>query len=147
MDLTALDDSDFLDDLKRAQGRGMMAAPMVVQHAVDVLTGAIGMIAAAGTLGVLHPILLPLLLLTAVPEGWASVRAARMRYRMVLSLVGVTRRKWILSDLMVDRRHAAEVRSFTMRRFLLDQYDRSASYQRRVELDVARRADPREDHR
>ncbi|MFA1538916.1 ABC transporter ATP-binding protein [Actinomadura monticuli] len=139
VDMTALDDSDFLDDLKRAQGRGMMSAPMVVQHAVDVLTGAIGMIAAAGTLGVLHPLLLPLLLLTAVPEGWASVRSARMRYMMMLSLVGVSRRKWILSDLMVDRKHAAEVRSFTMRRFLLDQYDRSASYQRRVELDVARR--------
>jgi ATP-binding cassette subfamily B protein/ATP-binding cassette subfamily C protein len=116
-----------------------MAAPMVVQHAVDVLTGTIGMIAAAGTLGVLHPLLLPLLLLTAEPEGWATLRAARMRYRMILSQVGVARRKWILSDLMVDRRHAAEVRSFTMRRFLLDQYDRSASYQRRIELDVARR--------
>ncbi|WP_149265021.1 ABC transporter ATP-binding protein [Actinomadura sp. K4S16] len=139
VDLTALDDSDFLDDLKRAEGRGMMSAPQVVRHAVDVLTGLIGMVAAAGTLGVLHPILLPLLLLTAVPEGWASVRSARMRYLMMLSLIGVTRRKWILSDLMVERRHAAEVRSFTMRRFLLDQYDRSASHQRRVELDVARR--------
>ncbi|WP_433473011.1 ABC transporter ATP-binding protein [Spirillospora sp. CA-142024] len=139
VDMTALDDSDFLDDLKRAQGRGMMSAPLVVQHAVDVLTGLIGMVAAAGTLGVLHPLLLPLLLLTAVPEGWASVRSARMRYLMMLSLIGVTRRKWILSDLMVDRRHAAEVRSFTMRGFLLDQYDRSASYQRHVELDVARR--------
>lgn len=139
VDLTALDDSDFLDELKRAQGRGMMSAPMVVQHAVDVLTGAVGMVAAAGTLGVLHPLLLPLLLLTAVPEGWASVRSARMRYLMLLSLVGVTRRKWILSDLMVERRHAPEVRSFTMRAFLLGQYDRAASYQRHVELDVARR--------
>ncbi|WP_245868406.1 ABC transporter ATP-binding protein [Actinomadura meyerae] len=139
VDMTALDDSDFLDDLKRAQGRGMVSAPMVVQHAVDVLTGAIGMIAAAGTLGVLHPLLLPLLLLTAVPEGWASLRSARMRYVMMLSLIGVARRKWILSELMVDRQHAAEVRSFTMRRFLLDQYDTSASYQRSVELDVARR--------
>ncbi|MGH3242614.1 MAG: ABC transporter ATP-binding protein, partial [Spirillospora sp.] len=139
VDLTALDDSDFLDDLKRAEGRGLMSAPMVVQYAVDVLTAAVGMVAAAGTLGVLHPVLLPLLLLTAVPEGWASVRSARMRYLMLLSLVGVTRRKWILSDLMVDRRHAAEVRSFTMRAFLLGQYDRAASYQRHVELDVARR--------
>ncbi|TYK45914.1 ABC transporter ATP-binding protein [Actinomadura decatromicini] len=139
VDLTALDDSDFLDELKRAQGRGMVSAPMVVQYAVDVLTGAVGMVAAAGTLGVLHPLLLPLLLLTAVPEGWASVRSARMRYLMLLSLVGVTRRKWILSDLMVERRHAPEVRSFTMRAFLLGQYDRAASYQRHVELDVARR--------
>ena len=137
--LAALDDSDFLDELQRAQARGMVSAPRVVQQAVDVLTGAVGMVAAAGTLGVLHPLLLPLLLLTAVPEGWASVRSARMQYLTMLTLVEVARRKWILSDLMVERRHAAEVRSFTMRTFLLDQYDRQAAYQRSVELDLARR--------
>ncbi|MFB4295850.1 ABC transporter ATP-binding protein [Actinomadura sp. NTSP31] len=137
--LTALDDSTFLDDLQRAETRGMNAAPQVVQHAVDVLTGTVGMAAAAGTLGVLHPLLLPLLLLTAVPEGWASVRSARMRYATMLALVGVARRKWILSGLMTERRHAAEVRAFTMRPFLLAEYDRFAAHQRRVELDLARR--------
>src|SRR5690606_15260826 len=137
--LAALDDSDFLDDLQRAQTRGMTSAPRVVRQAVDVLTGVVGMVAAAGTLGVLHPLLLPLLLLTAVPEGWASVRSARMQYLTMLALVEVARRKWILSDLMVEREHAAEVRSFTMRRFLLDQYDRQAAHQRGVELDLARR--------
>ncbi|MFG2089739.1 ABC transporter ATP-binding protein [Spirillospora sp. NPDC048824] len=137
--LAALDDSDFLDELQRAQTRGMVSAPRVVQQAVDVLTGAVGMVAAAGTLGVLHPLLLPLLLLTAVPEGWASVRSARMQYLTMLTLVEVARRKWILSDLMVEREHAAEVRSFTMRTFLLDQYDRQAAHQRTVELDLARR--------
>ena len=139
MHLAALDDSDFLDDLQRAQTRGMTSAPRVVRQAVDVLTGVVGMLAAAGTLGVLHPLLLPLLLLTAVPEGWASVRSARMQYLTMLALVEVARRKWILSDLMVEREHAAEVRSFTMRRFLLDQYDRQAAHQRGVELDLARR--------
>ncbi|WP_231333579.1 ABC transporter ATP-binding protein [Actinomadura graeca] len=137
--LTALDDSDFLDELKRARSRGMLAAPRVVRTAVDVLTGAVGMAAAAGTLGVLHPLLLPLLLLTALPEGWASVRSARMGYLTELALVEVVRRKWILADLMVERRHAAEIRSFTMRPFLLEEYDRFAAYQRAVELDLARR--------
>jgi ATP-binding cassette, subfamily B, bacterial len=139
VELAALDDADFLDELKRAEGRGMAAAPMVVGNAVDVLTGLVGLVAAAGTLGVLHPLLLPLLLLTALPEGWASVRAARMRYLTMLTLVASSRRKWILSELMADRRHAAEVRSFTMRGFLLGEYDRLAAYQRDVELDLARR--------
>jgi ATP-binding cassette subfamily B protein/ATP-binding cassette subfamily C protein len=112
---------------------------MVVRSAVDVLTGLVGLVAAAGTLGVLHPLLLPLLLLTALPEGWASVRAARMRYLTMLTLVSSNRRKWILSELMADHRHAAEVRSFTMRGFLLGQYDVIATYQRDVELDLARR--------
>lgn len=139
VELAALDDSNFLDDLKRAEGRGLAAAPTVVRNAVDVLTGLVGLVAAAGTLGVLHPLLLPLLLLTALPEGWASVRAARMRYITMLTLVSSHRRKYILSDLMADRRHAAEVRSFTMRGFLLGEYDVLATYQRDVELDLARR--------
>jgi ATP-binding cassette, subfamily B, bacterial len=139
VELAALDDSDFLDDLQRAEGRGLVAAPLVVQNTVDVLTHVIGLVAAAGTLGVLHPVLLPLLLLTAFPEGWASIRAARMRYLMMLTLAGVRRRKWILADLMTDRRHAGEVRSFTMRGFLFGEYDRVAAHQRNTELDLARR--------
>jgi ATP-binding cassette subfamily B protein len=139
VELAALDDAGFLDDMKRAEGRGVVAAPTVVRNAVDVLTGLVGLVAAAGTLGVLHPLLLPLLLLTALPEGWASVRTARMRYLTMLTLVSSHRRKYILSDLMADRRHAAEVRSFTMRGFLLGEYGVLASYQQDVELDLARR--------
>ncbi|RAY11764.1 ABC transporter ATP-binding protein [Actinomadura craniellae] len=139
VELAALDDADFHDAMERANLRGMRAAPAVVQTAVDVLTGAVGLVAAAGTLGVLHPVLLPLLLLTALPDGWASVRAARLRYLMLLTLVSAERRKWILSDLMANRDPAAEVRSFTMRGFLLRQYDRIAAYVRDAELDLARR--------
>jgi ATP-binding cassette subfamily B protein/ATP-binding cassette subfamily C protein len=139
VELAALDDSDFLDEMQRARGRGAAAAPEVVRNTVDILTGVAGLVAAAGTLGVLHPLLLPLLLLTALPEGWASARAARMGYFTMLTLIGIARRKWILSELMADRRHAAEVRSFTMRGFLLKEYDQVAAYQRDEELDLARR--------
>jgi ATP-binding cassette subfamily B protein len=111
----------------------------MVNVTIDVLTGAVGMVAAAGALGVLHPLLLPLLLATALPEGWASVRAARLRYLTMLTLVSTRRRKWILSDLMTQRRHAAEVRSFTVRDFLLEQYVRLAAHVRDAEMDVARR--------
>jgi ATP-binding cassette subfamily B protein len=139
VELAALDDSDFLDGMQRAEGRGIQAAPGMVNFTIDVLTGAVGMVAAAGALGVLHPLLLPLLLATALPEGWASVRAARLRYLTMLTLVSTRRRKWILSDLMTQRRHAAEVRSFTVRDFLLEQYVRLAAHVRDAEMDVARR--------
>lgn len=139
VDLTALDDSDFLDDMKRAEARGMAAAPTVVSYAVDVLTGIVGLVAAAGTLGVLHPLLLPLLLATALPEAWASVRSARLRYLTMLMLVSTGRRKWILSELMTQRGHAAEIRSFTVRDFLLKEYGRLAQRFRDAELDMAKR--------
>src|SRR5256885_2110457 len=97
--LAALDDSDFLDAMERATTRGMLAAASVVGYTVDLLTALVGLIAAAGTLGVLHPLLLPLLFAAAVPEGWAAVRSARLGYLTMLQLVATRRRKWILSDL------------------------------------------------
>ncbi|MCD0448581.1 ATP-binding cassette domain-containing protein [Actinocorallia sp. API 0066] len=139
VDLAALDDPDFLDDLKRAETRGMIAAPSMVRHTIDLITGLVGLAAAAGALGVLHPALLPLLLLTALPLAWASVRAARMRYITILTLVASRRRRGILSDLMTNRTQAAEVRSFTVRDVLLRQYDDLATHEREVELDLARR--------
>lgn len=138
VDLAALDDADFLDDMHRAEYRGTVAASSMVVYMIDMLTGMVGLVAAAGALGVLHPVLLPLLLLTALPEGWASVRAARLRYTTMLVLATAQRRKWILKELMVDRGHAAEVRSFSVRGFLLGQYDRLAAYVRDAELDIAR---------
>ncbi|MBA8953430.1 ABC transporter ATP-binding protein [Actinomadura namibiensis] len=139
VDLDALDDSAFLDDLHRARLRGVDSAASMVDHAVDLFTAAIGVAAAAGALGVLHPVLLPLLLVTALPEGWAAVRAARLGYLTQLELVEVRRRGWIMEELMTERRHAAEVRSFTVRDFLLERYALLADHIRAVLLRLARR--------
>ncbi|MFD0904481.1 ABC transporter ATP-binding protein [Actinomadura sediminis] len=139
IDLAAFDDAEFQDDLHRARLRGVDSAPSMVDNAVDLFTAAIGVVAAAGALGVLHPLLLPLLLLTALPEGWAAVRAARLGYLTQLDLVEVRRRGWIMTELMTERRHAAEVRSFTVRDFLLRRHADLASHIRRTLLDLARR--------
>ncbi|MBE1532019.1 ABC transporter ATP-binding protein [Actinomadura algeriensis] len=139
LDLTAFDDAAFQDDLHRAKTRGVDSAPSMVDNAVDLFTAAVGVVAAAGALGVLHPVLLPLLLLTAFPEGWAAVRAARIGYLTQLGLVERRRRSWILTDLMTERVHAAEVRSFTVRDFLLHRYAGLAAEIRDALLDLARR--------
>jgi ATP-binding cassette, subfamily B, bacterial len=75
-------------------------------------------------LAVLHPVLLPLLVLAVLPTGWAAVRSARLGYRQQLRLVAVWRRKWMLSDLLADREPAPEVRAFTVRRYLLTEVKR-----------------------
>ncbi|RMI46200.1 ATP-binding cassette domain-containing protein [Actinomadura harenae] len=138
IDLARFDDSGHQDALHRAQVRGLQSATSMVDNAVDLGTAAIGVGAAAGALGVLHPVLLPLLILTALPEAWAAVRSARLGYRAQLSLIAVRRRAWILSELMLERRHAAEVRSFTVRPYLLRQYGFLADHVRRVLVRVAR---------
>src|SRR2546421_900804 len=137
-ELAAFDDPAFNDAMKRARDRGVMAAPQVVNATVDVITGTVGLAAAAGTLGVLHPVLLPLLVASALPEGWASVRAARTRYLARIAWIGVHRRKWMLSDLMANRNTAAEVRAYTAGGYLLHRYTEVARRAMAAELAVAR---------
>ncbi|MEV7964646.1 ABC transporter ATP-binding protein [Sphaerisporangium sp. NPDC088356] len=139
VDLICFDDPDFHDSLQRARMRGVTMVDTVVNSAIDVLTGLIGIGAAAGVLGILHPVLLPLLVLAVIPDAWAAVRSARMRYTTMYSLIPVQRRKWILTELMADRETAAEVRSFTMRRFLMRLYDAVAGAEQDVVVDLARR--------
>jgi ATP-binding cassette subfamily B protein/ATP-binding cassette subfamily C protein len=139
VDLVAFDDPDFHDALQRARLRGVAISDMVVSSTIDVLTGSIGIAAVAGVLGVLHPVLLPLLILAVVPDGWAAVRSARMRYTTMYALIPASRRKWIIAELLSDRDPAAEVRSFTMRGFLMSMYDRVARAEQRTMLQLARR--------
>ncbi|PRX58542.1 ABC transporter family protein, partial [Nonomuraea fuscirosea] len=139
VDLVAYDDPEFHDALQRARLRGVAMSDAVVRSAIDVVTAAVGITAVAGVLGVLHPVLLPLLLLAVLPDAWALVRSAKMRYATLYALIPVHRRKWIVAELLADREPAAEVRSFTMRGFLLRVYDAVARAEQDVMLRLARR--------
>lgn len=139
VELAAFDDTDFQDAMHRARDRGLYEAGLVVDEAIDILTGLVGLTAAAGALGLLHPLLLPLLLITAVPDGWAAARAARMRYLTIFTMSPLRRRKWVLAGLMAERDSAAEIRAFTMRSFLWREHDRLAVEECDVHVDLARR--------
>ncbi|TDD23707.1 ABC transporter ATP-binding protein [Nonomuraea diastatica] len=139
VELISYDDPEFHDALERARARGVGVADSVVSSAVDVVTAVVGIAAAAGVLGVLHPVLLPLLLLAVLPDAWAAVRSARMRYSTLYGLIAARRRKWIIAELLAEREAAAEVRSFTMRGFLLRMYDAVARAEQEVMLRLARR--------
>ncbi|MFD1536478.1 ABC transporter ATP-binding protein [Nonomuraea guangzhouensis] len=137
--LVAFDDPEFHDALQRARLRGVAMADSVVSSAINVVTAAVGIAAVAGVLSVLHPVLLPLLLLAVLPDAWAAVRSAKMRYTTLYSLIPAVRRKWIIAELLADREPAAEVRSFTMRGFLLRMYDAVARAEQQVMLSLAKR--------
>ncbi|MGW9556106.1 hypothetical protein ACWGSK_16525 [Nocardiopsis sp. NPDC055551] len=70
VELRAFDDSEFHDHLFRSHTRGCAEAGTLVRQAVDLLTGSVGIVAAAGVLATLHPALVPLLLLALVPQWW-----------------------------------------------------------------------------
>ncbi|MFG2072358.1 ABC transporter ATP-binding protein [Nonomuraea maritima] len=139
VELAAYDDPDFHDSLERANARGVYTAEYVVSAAVDVVSALVGITAVGGVLGILHPVLLPLLLLAVLPDAWAAVRSARMRYATMYSLIPAHRRKWIIGRLLAERESAAEVRAFTMRGFLMRLYDAVAKAEQDIMLTLARR--------
>ncbi|HLX48026.1 MAG TPA: ABC transporter ATP-binding protein [Streptosporangiaceae bacterium] len=139
VELAAFDDADFHDAMRRARDRGLYSAPQVVADVINCVTGAVGIISAAVVLTVLQPLLLGLLVLAELPGGWAAVRTARIGYTTSFALADSRRRKWILTDLMAERRTAAELRSFTLREFLLSRVSRLAAYERDAQLRAARR--------
>ena len=139
VELAAFDDAGFYDAMQRARDRGLYSAPQVVTNVLDCVTGAVGIASAALVVAVLQPILLVLLFVAELPGGWAAVRAARIGYITDFALADSRRRKWMLTDLMAERRTAAEIRSFTLRHFMLARVARLAAYARDAEMKAASR--------
>ena len=139
VELAAFDDAQFHDAMQRARDRGLYSAPQVVADVISCVTGTVGIVSAAVVLAVLNPLLVGLLIIAELPGGWAAIRAARISYTTDFALADSRRRKWILTDLMAERRTAAELRSFTMRAFLLGRVARLAGYERDAQLRAARK--------
>jgi len=138
VELAAFDDPDFHDRLQRARDRGVSSASALVNDVINFVTAFAGLASAAVVVGVLQPLLLAVLLLAQLPGAWSAVRSARISYLTRFALIDAYRRKYILASLISERRTAAELRSFTMRAFLLGRVSRLAAYARNAELRAAR---------
>ncbi|GIJ23547.1 ABC transporter ATP-binding protein [Micromonospora lutea] len=136
--LEAFDADAFADDMERAT-RGTQSAVDLVPASMNLLTGLVGVIAVTVAVVVIHPVLLPALLVATVPNAWASLRAGHLRYRTYIAGSVRRRRMWLLHRLMAERASAPELRSYGLRRFLLDQYDRVMGVETDIELALARR--------
>jgi len=138
VELAAFDDPEFHDRMERAQTRGVQSASQIVNDVINFVTAFAGLGSAAIVLGVLQPILVVVVLLAQLPGAWAAVRSARIRYVTRFALVDSYRRKYILASLIARRQTAAELRSFTLRAFLIGRVARLAAYAREAELTAAR---------
>ncbi|MCD0484382.1 ABC transporter ATP-binding protein/permease [Streptacidiphilus sp. ASG 303] len=126
VELEAVEDAEVHRLLASAQ-YGAEAARRMVGYSVGVLNAVFALAAAGGVLLVLHPVLLPLLLLIALPRGWASVRSARRRYGSFLVWLEHARARRVLSELITGREAAQEVRVHGAGAFVLDHYERMAA--------------------
>ncbi|MFG2049087.1 ABC transporter ATP-binding protein [Micromonospora sp. NPDC048935] len=138
VDLAAFDDAGFAEEMDRARDRGMAEAAWIVDHTVNLVTGVVGMLATAVAVTVIQPLLLPCLLLAAVPQAVTAVRMARREYLAMLARITRRRRMWMLAHLMANRHTAAEVRAYQMRDFLLAEYRGVMAVETRAQLRLVR---------
>lgn len=70
---------------------------------VSALNSSISLIATAGVLTILHPALLPMLLVIAAPRGWGAMRVAQERYVSVMSWIEHLRASHLIGNLLTER--------------------------------------------
>jgi ATP-binding cassette subfamily B protein len=134
--LDAFDDPEFYDRMHRARDRGVYHLERSTDNLVELLGSLFAVAGAAGSLGVLHPILLPVLALSVLPNGWATVRSARLGYATMTRTVTLNRRAWMLLDLAVAREPATEMRACQAEPFLRAEYRSVADLLQRQEVRV-----------
>lgn len=121
-ELTAYDTAGYNDELDAAD-RGADVCVDIVGEAQNLIASVASLIGAAGVLTVLHPLLLPLLVLAALPQGFASVRAARVQFLANRATIGDRRIMANLRWYIHVKRNADQIRSDTMGDFLLEKYE------------------------
>ena len=137
VELLTFEQSDFHDLLEAAQfGAGW--AEYMVEELAAVATALAGLTAAAGVLTVLNPLLLPLLVLAALPDGAATIVSNRRRNLSRVEWLGRVRQQRRLTELMTDKTPAEEVRQHDAGAFLLRHYARLADAFEREQARLAR---------
>ncbi|MCX5375128.1 ABC transporter ATP-binding protein [Streptomyces sp. NBC_00091] len=127
VELEAIEDGEFRRLLDSAQW-GPPSARRTVGACVATLGGVISLLATAGVLTVLHPLLLPMLLLIAAPRGWGAMRVAQRRYLSVITWAEHVRAARMIGQLLISRTSAPEVRVHGVGRYLLGHYGNMAQH-------------------
>lgn len=119
--LASYDDPAWCDH-SEAASRASKDAHLMVDALAAVAAALLGLIAAAGILATLHPVLLPLLLLAVIPRGAAAVRSARAAHLAERHTLADRRLRHTLIYNTSGRATALDVRANTMRPWLLAQF-------------------------
>ncbi|MCP2323586.1 ABC-type multidrug transport system fused ATPase/permease subunit [Hamadaea flava] len=136
--MSAFDQAGFAEDMHRARDRGTFEAAGLVDSTVNLVTGMVGVAATAVAVAIIEPLLLPCLLLSALPTAITATRMARREYAALLARITRRRRMWTLGFLMASKHTAAELRTYQMRDQLLTQYEQAMSDETSAHMRLAR---------
>jgi ATP-binding cassette subfamily B protein len=138
VDLITFEDAEYVELLRQCLQMGVRNIGTSVQSISGLLSSMFNLAAAVVTSGLLHPVLPVLVLVSVLPQVWASTRAARLGFASYLRTLSRMRRLSVASQLLTDRTTAAEMRACTAGPALLAEYRRIntqiADEARRVDL-------------
>ncbi|MFI6206673.1 ABC transporter ATP-binding protein [Streptomyces sp. NPDC051041] len=118
VELSAIEDHAFHKLLDTAQ-YGAASARRMIMYGTRVINAMISLVAAAGVLTVLHPLLLPLLVTMTLPSAWSALTVARRRYESFHAWVQHARAGRLLGNLLIEPEAAPEIRVHGVGAFLL----------------------------
>ncbi|MFD3328408.1 ABC transporter ATP-binding protein [Streptomyces sp. NPDC058701] len=139
VELSAIEDDEFHRLLDAAR-YGADSARRMIRYCTNTLNSAISLVAAAGVLTVLHPGLLPLLVLMTLPSAWSSLTISKQRYVSFHTFVQHARAGHLLGQLLTQQEAAAEVRVHEVGPFLLGHFRSMAETSEREQTRLARNA-------
>lgn len=112
--LQRFDDPEFVDRMHRARDRGLHYVESIVDQVVALSGAGIGLVSGGLALAVLHPALLPVLLLCLLPQAWSAIRALLCVQSHWDQSIALSRQGWMLQDLASQPEPAAELRALQM---------------------------------
>lgn len=134
VDLEAFEDPSFYDRLRRAQEHGSQTSLQVSLH-LPILTGSLLISAGIGVaLAAIQPLLLPLVLIGALPLWVATSKNTEEMYSFSFGHTPGDRVRQHLSGLLTLKEFAPEVRAFSISEFLRNRWNQM--YEERLK-DVA----------
>ncbi|WP_331766644.1 ABC transporter ATP-binding protein [Embleya sp. NBC_00896] len=122
VELQAFEEAEFHRTLDAGRF-GTDSVRRMLGASVAVVNALVGLVATGSVLTLLHPILLPLLILVAAPKGWGAVRSARRQHESAHAWLEHRRAIEILGRSLIEPAPAAEVRAHRAGRLVLDAFD------------------------
>lgn len=113
---------DGFSDRQEAAEMGVIRTQMMIQDARTFTAALIRMVAAAGVLTALKPLMLPLMLLAVLPAGLGAVLSARVDYATHYANVGDRNVRGMMRWWSTEARYGDEVRANGMTDYLLYWY-------------------------
>lgn len=123
-DLETFERPEFHDRLERAWSTGPMRSMQVSQSLTGLFSSTAAVLGVVGALFAVLPLIVPLLLLGALPIFYITTRSSKIFYQFAFGMTPLDRQRAYLSRVLTHRQHAHEVIAFSLSGFLTHRWHR-----------------------